>query len=179
LGTVRPGDNDFTLNAPFPAIADIGLVRHQTRVKVYAVRPVVKAFDGSGTLSSSAEEALRVIADLVVQALRLGGDTSHQAVIWNGLCDVQTSPTMITALDDASLAALVRQCLDPNDLTGGDIRSTVNCRAVTFGQDGQAFLCLRHEDAAPHSPAPTLVTILEEPAWLTETDLFDGAWPAA
>jgi hypothetical protein len=48
------------------------------------------------------------------------------------------------------------------------------CRAATFGYDGQAFICLRHEDDPPISPAPDLVEVAEEPSLLTETDYLDG-----
>ena len=46
--------------------------------------------------------------------------------------------------------------------------------AATFGFDGQAFLCLRHEDEPPVSPAPDLVEVVEDPTYLTGTDFFDG-----
>jgi hypothetical protein len=53
----------------------------------------------------------------------------------------------------------------------------LNCRSAIFGQDGQAIVCLRREDAAPLSPDTTAITVAEESGWLTETDLFDGGWP--
>ena len=146
-------------------------------MKAYVIRPTMDVFDGSGTLGPAAEKALRVIAEMVVQALLQGGDTRHRAVIREGPCDVDTPPTIIAECDSFSLAALVRRLLDPNSLAGGGIRSAVNCRAATFGQDGQAFLCLRHEDAAPSSPEPTLATVAEEAIWLANTDVFDGGWP--
>ena len=64
--------------------------------------------------------------------------------------------------------------LNPNNFAEGDIRSAINCRAVTFGQDGQAILCLRHEDSTPQLPPSGLVTMEEGSGWLTETDLLDG-----
>ena len=75
--------------------------------------------------------------------------------------------------------ALTLRLLDPNDLLGGDIRLVANCRAGTFGQDGQAMLCLRLEDAVPPPPKGSLVTVTECSERLAETDLFDGCWPSA
>jgi hypothetical protein len=149
-------------------------------MKAYTLRPTMHVFDGSGTLTPSADQALTVIAAMVVQCLRQGGDTSHRAAISEGaMIDIDMPPTIFCVAGKSDLTALIRRLLDPNTLAGGDIRSTANCRTVTFGQDGQAFLCLRHEDSAPSSPEPTLVTVAEESMRLSETDLFDGSWPAA
>jgi hypothetical protein len=79
--------------------------------------------------------------------------------------------------DAECFRATVRRLLDPNGSIGGDIRSAVNCRAVTFGQDGQAMLCLRHDDAAPETLDASLATVTHVSAWLADTDLFDGSWP--
>lgn len=68
----------------------------------------------------------------------------------------------------------MRTFLDPNNLAGGTIRSAANCLAATFGQDGQAILCLRHEDTPPQTPDAALATVAERSEWLTETDMLDG-----
>ena len=146
-------------------------------MKAYVIRPDMDVFDATGTLTTDASQALRVIAQLVTEALRQGGDNSHSAVVWDGPSDVQTTPTIISVSDRAALVATAFRLLDPNDLLGGDIRSAVNCRAATFGQDGQAMVCLMHEDAEPVAPDGLLLSIAECSDWLAATDLFDGTWP--
>ncbi|HEX4303386.1 MAG TPA: hypothetical protein VHZ78_11370 [Rhizomicrobium sp.] len=55
------------------------------------------------------------------------------------------------------------------------VRSLISCRAVTYGYDGQAFLCLRTEDAPPVAPDPELIWVNEWTELLTTTDYLDGA----
>ncbi|WP_114226442.1 MULTISPECIES: hypothetical protein [Sphingomonas] len=64
--------------------------------------------------------------------------------------------------------------IDPNNFDEGGIRSAINCLAITFGQDGQAILCLRHEDSKAQLSPSGLVTMEEASRWLIETDLLDG-----
>jgi hypothetical protein len=146
-------------------------------MRAYVIRPTMDVFDGTGILSSEARRALDLIAEMVADSLRAGGDDSHQANVWVGVTEISTPPRQVAASKRESIVELSRAMLDPNGLTGGDIRSATNCRAVTFGQDGQALLCLRHEDAPPVSPEIHLATVTEEPERLWRSDLFDGTWP--
>ncbi|HWA63304.1 MAG TPA: hypothetical protein VG939_18150 [Caulobacteraceae bacterium] len=54
------------------------------------------------------------------------------------------------------------------------VRSILSCRSVTYGFDGQAFLCLHTEDPAPTSPDPALVVVWEATELITQTDYLDG-----
>jgi hypothetical protein len=54
------------------------------------------------------------------------------------------------------------------------IRSIISCRSVSYGYDGQAFLCLRTEDEPPVSPDTDLVLVEERQDLLTDTDYADG-----
>jgi hypothetical protein len=77
-------------------------------------------------------------------------------------------------------AALVSlgDAYSPSDLFC--VRSVISCRSVTYGYDGQAFICLRTEDEPP-IPIPGLIRVEERPDILIETDYMDGAeqqWPA-
>jgi len=146
-------------------------------MKVYALRPMVGSFDGSGALSEASGKAIDLIADITVEAMRAGGDVSHQAVFWEGVSNVGDPPTCLPLSDPAQFKALAFRMLDPNDPIGGDIRSGMNCRAVTFGQDGQALVCLRHVDTLPVVPTGDLITVTEISQWLISTDLLDGTWP--
>jgi hypothetical protein len=149
-------------------------------MKAYVIRPTVEAFDGSGRLSGEASRALDMIADMVADSLCAGGDNSHQAAVWDSpQIFVDTPPAILAMHERQDIVSLARTMLDPNDYVGGDIRSATNCRVATFGQDGQALLCLRQDDAVPVAPDPALATVTEEPGWLSQSDLFDGSWPAS
>lgn len=148
-------------------------------MKAYVIRPNMDVFDGTGLLSADAMRTLRLLAEVVADSLVQGGVTSHQAAVWDGRVDVGTPPSLITLPHRQSIIELALRLLDPNGLIGGDIRSVVNCRMATFGQDGQAMLCLRHEDSAPASPDLSLITVTECSERLAGTDLFDGSWPSA
>jgi hypothetical protein len=148
-------------------------------MKAYVIRPNMDVFNGTGILATDAARALRGIADVVANSLRQGGDKCHQASVWEGPTKVGAPPTLVTLSDRQSLVALTIRLLDPNDLLGGDIRSVVNCRTATFGQDGQAMLCLRHEDSVPVVVEGSMLSVTECSERLAGTDLFDGGWPSA
>jgi hypothetical protein len=148
-------------------------------MKAYVIRSDMDVFNGTGRLTADAARALRGIADIVADSLQEGGDKCHQASVWEGQREAGTPPTLITLSDRQSLVALTLRLLDPNDLLGGDIRSAVNCRTATFGQDGQAMLCLRHEDALPTAAEGSMFSVTDCSERLTATDLFDGGWPSA
>ena len=150
---------------------------HHDTVRAYVIRPTMDVFDGSGSLRPNAASALALIAEMVADSLRAGGDDSHHAAVWDGPTSVGTPPKLSIVAHRDELVALARKLLDPNAGLGGDIRSAVNCRTVTFGQDGQALLCLRREDSAPASPDSTRAIVTESSDWLAGTDLFDGSWP--
>jgi hypothetical protein len=148
-------------------------------MKAYVIRPNIDVFDDTGTLSADAAQALRVIGDMVADCLQQGGDKSHHGTVFVGPTELGALPNVVALSDRQKLVALTLRLLDPNDGLGGDIRSVVNCRAATFGQDGQAMLCLRHEDTAPLAADRSLVSVAQCSEWLTGTDLFDGGWPSA
>ena len=143
-------------------------------MRVHILRPKSDVFDGSGKLSQEADATLTIIADLVANHLREGGDCSHRAVVWDGPSMLERTATVRPLGERAEVVKTALRLLNPNNFAEGDIRSAINCRAVTFGQDGQAILCLRHEDSTPRLPPSGLVTMEEVSKWLTETDLLDG-----
>ena len=134
----------------------------------------MEVFDRAGMLSPDASRALSLIAEMVADRLRDGGDCSHQAVVWDGPSMIDQSGSLVALPDRESLIALTVKMLDPHNFVEGSIRSATNCRTATFGQDGQAILCLRHEDTPPRSPDAALAGVEERSEWLAETDLFDG-----
>ena len=124
-----------------------------------------------------------LVTELVCDCLRADGDTYHVAVDWRdpdgeawGMCTEGVAQPHVVRLETAeAMQELVRLSTDPLSIRGASaIRSMATCRAATFGHDGQAFLCLRHEDNPPVSPNRELIEVAERPELLTDTDYFDG-----
>ena len=126
--------------------------------------------------------AINLIADLVFDSLRRGGDTFQHAVVWadpghepgGTFHEDIAEPHVFELKSDEALRDWLRKSVDPNDVRRGDVRSIATCRCVTFGYDGQALLCLRHEDEPPVSPEAKLAVVEERPDLLMNTDYFDG-----
>ena len=146
-------------------------------MKASLIAPSMDVFDGRGVLTSDGKHALELIAAMVADSLREGGDCSHQAVVWDGPSMLAQSASIVALPERDDMIVLLGKMLNPSNLVGGSIRSVINCRAAAFGYDGQAILCLRHEDVAPVSDQPALAVVEEHPEWLAEADWLDG-WPA-
>jgi hypothetical protein len=152
-------------------------------MKAYIIYPPFETF-GKGDEHISA--ATNLVAEIVFGCLRQGRDTFQHTVVWVNpgeepgsiFNEGEAMPHVIRLDTDEALRAWLRQSVDPNIDGGGDVRSIATCRTVTFGYDGQAFLCLRHEDAPPVSPDPTLAIVEERADLLGGTDYFDG-WAGA
>ena len=148
-------------------------------MRAYIIEPTCDVFDRMDARSSA---AIRLIADIVFECLRRGGDVFQHAVVWanpgeqpGGIWNEDAAVPHLIRLDDAdTLRAWLHRSVDPNTSGGGDVRSVATCRAVTFGYDGQALLLLRHEDAPPVSPDLSLAIVAERPDLLEDTDWFDG-----
>jgi len=150
-------------------------------MRAYCIFP---GFEMTDQIDVRVQTCLSLITELVCDRLRTGGDNFHVTVDWRdpgrdgwSTCTEGVAlPYAVSLTDPAKLAEVVRFSLDPySGKSAAVIRSTATCRAATFGFDGQAFLCLRHEDDAPISPDFALIAIEERPDLLTETDYFDGA----
>ncbi len=76
--------------------------------------------------------------------------------------------------DTDTLRNILVDCGDPSSGKWMLVRSLVTCRAVFYGHDGQAFVCLPTGAPAISSPNETLITVEECSHLLTETDWLDG-----
>lgn len=76
--------------------------------------------------------------------------------------------------DRDTLREMLRQSGDPFSGQWMLVRSLVTCRAVFYGYDGQAFLCLPASAAPVISPDPERIMVEECSHLLTETDWMDG-----
>ncbi|PSJ37883.1 hypothetical protein [Allosphingosinicella deserti] len=152
-------------------------------MKAYGISPVIDLADPE---DSRVQACISLVTDIVCQALRARGDCFHYAVDWRdpggpewSTCTEDLAkPQVHTLSDPREIARLVRMSVDPFSGKAAIIRSIATCRAVTFGYDGQAFLCLRHEDDPPTSSDPSLVTTEDRSDLLADTDYFDGFLPA-
>jgi hypothetical protein len=152
-------------------------------MKACAIFPSFEMY-GEGISDEKTQAAISLISQLAFDCLRSNGDHFQFVVDWHdpgvlpqvaGFTDAIAEPHIVQLLSDQDLLARIRSAVDPNGGgLGGTIRSIATCRALTFGFDGQAFLCLRLEDEMPVSPDATLATVADQPEMLTGTDYFDG-----
>ena len=148
-------------------------------MKAYLIGPPFETFGREDERTSA---ATNLVAEIVFDCLRRGGDTFQFSVVWanpgeepGGIWNADIAiPHVIRLQADDDLREWLRKSVDPNTSGGGDVRSIATCRSVTFGYDGQALLCLRHEDVPPASSDLTLATVAERPDFLAEADYFDG-----
>lgn len=156
-------------------------------MKAFGIYPAFDLIDYEAT-DSRYVACIELISKIVLEALQQGGDYFYYAVDWrnpeaspltgvweNGIAN----PHIIELTNSEHLRSIIRQCLDPSEPVRTTIRSIATCRAVKFGYDGQAFLCLRHEDPNPTSPDSTLVDVENWSDCISKSDLFDGWLPEA
>lgn len=152
-------------------------------MKAYSINPTFYSTDEA---DPRLPQYVTIATAMIVDRLREGGDIFHYVVDWrdpgsppwHGWTDGIAKPHVIALSHADELSELVRLSLDPTQPGSASvIRSVATCRAVTFGYDGHASLCLRHEDGAPVALDSNLVLVAERPDLLTETDYFDGWVP--
>jgi hypothetical protein len=148
-------------------------------MRAYIIEPRYETF---GQEDEHTSAATNLVAEIVFESLRRGGDTFQHSVVWanpgaepGSIWNEEVAVPHVVRLDtEEALRLWLRKSVDPNTSGGGDVRSIATCRTATFGYDGQALLCLRHEDAPPVSRDLTLATVEERPDLLGGTDYFDG-----
>ena len=152
-------------------------------MKACAIFPSFEMY-GADVPDEKTQAAISLITQLAFDCLRRDGDHFQFVADWHdpgvspqvaGWTTDIAEPHIVQLRSDEALLARIRSTVDPNGGgLGGTIRSIATCRALTFGFDGQAFLCLRLEDEMPVSPDLTLATVEDQPEMLTGTDYFDG-----
>lgn len=149
-------------------------------MKVYAIFPMVDLY-GDTEPDDRRQACITKIASMTFDSLRSGGDSLFYTT--EELDPVEEMPEAlgdiprlraVSLSSDRELMERVRRSIDPHDPVGRTIRSIATCRAATFGFDGQAFLCLRHEDEPPVSHDVSLVIVEERPDILRDYDYFDN-----
>jgi len=150
-------------------------------MKVYGIFPAYDRCDVDA--DEKEEQCVRIVAGMVFDCLRSDGDDFHFVVDWRDpgapadtgvFHEDIAEPQILELRQSDALREWLLKAVHPNVPAGGTVRSIATCRSATFGYDGQAFVCLRHEDEPPVSPDPSLVAVEERPDILLEYDLFDG-----
>ena len=151
-------------------------------MRAYLIGPKFAIYS-AGADDPRSQSSIELVTDMVFQSLRAGGDDFQFAFDWldpgtspgSGFHEDIAEPHLSWLKTDDELRNRIRASVDPWSGFGGNlIRSAATCRGVTFGYDGQALLCLRHEDSVPCSPNSSLVDVTERPDFLYEYDYFDG-----
>ena len=127
--------------------------------------------------------AVAMVTEIALAALRLDQDRTVHAIFFNSVPQdasadlIDENVYLARPADPAQLRQWMYDALHPYREGGGQIRSSLTCRCVVFGYDGQVLICLRSEDPAPVSPDPSIVVVQERPDLIARCDYFDGYVP--
>lgn len=148
-------------------------------MKLYLVQPVVPPKAGHAEINTRLRSCIEPIADLILPHLlvdpalfgmRHGNDGSKPPL---AMTEQYGYAEVVRLGDRDTLRAALVACGDPNSGQWMLIRSLVTCRAVFYGYDGQAFVCLPHE-APPIRSADAAIDVSDESQMLVHTDWLDG-----
>ena len=149
-------------------------------MKLFLVAPVIDANANEAAHDARFRECSDRIADLIAShlredpalfAMREAGEISEAPVRSDARYgDIDT----VRVADPETLRTILRESGDPNSGKWMLIRSLVTCRAVFYGYDGQAFVCLPSDAASIVSPDETLIRVEGCSHLLAETDWMDG-----
>lgn len=149
-------------------------------MKLYLIKPVTLPAMSKAAIEVRLKECVEPIAELILPYLL--ADPAIFGMMQDG--EVSDAPVPMTErygyaklarlADEAVLREALLACGDPFSGKWMLIRSLVTCRSVFYGYDGQAFVCLQHEDEAIVSPNRELIEVTEQTQMLIETDWMDG-----
>ncbi|MDQ0471311.1 hypothetical protein [Labrys wisconsinensis] len=152
-------------------------------MKLYLVQPNLPAGADRATVDARLRACIEPIADLILS--HLSEDPALFAIRHKDEVSEPCIPPEISygyaevagISDPVTLRKLLLACGDPFDERGVLIRSLVTCRAVFYGYDGQAFVCLPSEADPIQSPDAALITVTECSHRLTDSHWMDGLSP--
>jgi len=149
-------------------------------MKLFLIAPVIAANSDEAADDTRFRKCAGRIADLITShisddpalfGMRHIGEASEAPVRPDArYADVET----VRIADIETLRTILRESGDPSSGKWMLIRSLVTCRAVFYGYDGQAFVCLPSDASPIVSPDNTLITVEECSHLLAETDWMDG-----
>lgn len=149
-------------------------------MKLYLVQPAVPSgvtdIEVDALLSSCIEPIAELIlpyllADPAMFGMRHGNEVS-QSIFEMG--ERYCYAEVVRLADKIMLRAALVACGDPHSRQWMLIRSLVTCRSVFYGYDGQAFVCLPHEDGPIKSPDNAMIEVRDVSQMLIDTDWMDG-----
>ena len=152
-------------------------------MKLYLVKPNLPAASDRQSADARQRACIAPIADLILFhlaedpalfAMRHKGEVAEPSIHPDASFGYAEAARIA---DSDTLRRLLMECGDPFDERWMLIRSLVTCRAVYYGFDGQAFVCLPAEAAAIESPDANLITVTDCSHLLTESDWMDGLLP--
>jgi len=161
-------------------------------MKLYYIGPNLSADASSAHVKSISLKAAEPIADLILEQFQPDGFSALLGLTactggsgslrrgggWERFGRYGVTRFQSEAEVRATLLEM-GNCYGDNATTSNEsffcVRSMLSCRSVTYGFDGQAFLCLRTDDDPPVSPNPNIVLVEERTDLLTQTDYMDGA----
>ena len=154
--------------------------RKNDAVKLYLIAPVVHANVDTAAVNAHLRACVGPIAKLI--RTHIAADPALFAMQHIGEASRPTVETNLTfgnarALRIADDDMLLRILTGSGDPFSGEwmlVRSLVTCRAVFYGYDGQAFVCLPTDAPPIESSDRDLFTVEECSQYLTETDWLDG-----
>ena len=149
-------------------------------MKLYLVAPNVPADLDEEIATERLRACVEPIANLILT--HLADDPALFGVRHEGeVSDSPLQPDMrfryAQAVRLADSEELRKVLLASGDSSNGEwmlVRSLVTCRSVSYGYDGQAFVCLPTDAAPIVSPDPALISVEECSHLLTDSDWMDG-----
>jgi hypothetical protein len=149
-------------------------------MRLYLVAPAIADNDDRDATDHQLHVCSERIADLILSHVSADPALFAMRSVDEG-CEAPVKPDtrygdaeVVHISDSDTLRSLLAQCGDPNSGKWMFVRSLVTCRAVLYGHDGQAFVCLPTGSPAISSPDDSLIKVEECSHLLTETDWMDG-----
>lgn len=149
-------------------------------MRLYLVAPVVADNDDRTATDNRFRASSERIADLILPHVSADPALFAMKYVEEGTGapvqpDLRYGDTEAVRISDKdALRRLLVDCGDPRSGKWMLIRSLVTCRAVFYGHDGQAFLCLPTGSPAISSPDESVIKVEECSHLLSETDWLDG-----
>lgn len=149
-------------------------------MRLYLVQPANRPDASQTERAAHQATCVEPIADLILQhlladpamfAMRHHKEVSSAPI---ATTDRYGYAEVVRLHDRASLRSALVASGDPFSGQWMLIRSLVTCRAVFYGYDGQAFVCLPHEAGTIISPDTDLIDVDECSEDLITTDWLDG-----
>lgn len=149
-------------------------------MKLYLVSPAIPAHSDQAFIDARLKACIEPIADLILSHVAV--DPALFGMRHNNEVSKFPFPTsepygyaeVARIPNEEDLRRALIACADPDSGEWMLIRSLVTCRAIFYGYDGQAFVCLPSESEPIVSSDQALISVEECSHLLTEADWMDG-----